>query len=375
MSGVRDVLIVGGGIGGLTLSIALARVGIRSEIVEVKPDASVYGVGIIQPANVIRAYGLLGLAGRCMEEGFPYTVGRRYDADGVLLGERAFPAAEGMDFGGSCGIPRPRLQAILTEEAAALGVPVRFGVTVATVENGEAEALVTFTDGSRGRYDLVVGADGAYSQMRGMLFGTGLKPRFTGQGCWRFSTCRPAEMTWSSTHYGPNKAGLIPLTADSMYMFLTTVEPGNPWMPRENLHALMRDRLHGYRGLIAEIAGRITSPEAVVYKPLETLMLEAPWHRGRVLLIGDAVHAMTPHMAQGAAMAVEDAVVLAEVLSTEGGLADQLAHYTQRRLPRVRLAYDASAQVCAWELEPTATSTAEAVELSAHVRRELARPA
>ena len=294
------------------------------------------GVGIIQPGNVIRAYGRLGLAERCMEQGFPYTAGRRYDACGNFLGEREFPKIEGLDFHGSCGIPRPRLHAVLTEAAEALGVRIRYGMSVAgIVQSGDA-AEVTLTDGSTRRSDLVVGADGAYSTIRGMLFGDGLEAALHRPGLLAFTTERPPEITWSGTFYGPNKAGLIPLTQDSMYMFLTTREPGNPWMPRERLHELMRERLHGHTGLIGEIRERITDPDDVVYKPLETLMLAPPWHGGRVVLIGDAVHAMTPHMAQGAAMAVEDAVVLAQLLAGEDDLGATLDAFTRRREPRVR---------------------------------------
>ena len=82
--------------------------------------------------------------------------------------------------------------------------------------------------------------------------------------------------------------------------------------------SLMRARLHGHGGLAGEIRDRIRNPERVVYKPMETILVPPPWHRGRVLLIGDAAHTTTPHHAQGAAMAVEDAVVLSELLQTDG---------------------------------------------------------
>ena len=119
---------------------------------------------------------------------------------------------------------------------------------------------MTFTDGSRS-YDLVVGADGTYSKVRSLVFGDVYKPRFSGQGCWRFTTEKPADMDYSATFYGPNKVGLIPLTQTSMYMFITTTEPGNPWMPDDRLHELMRARLHGHAGFVAELRDRIRRPE------------------------------------------------------------------------------------------------------------------
>ena len=179
-------------------------------------------------------------------------------------------------------------------------------------------------------------------------------------------------MDWSCAFHGPNKAGLIPLTRDSMYMFLTTSEPGNPWMPEDRLHELMRARLHGHGGLAGEIRERIQDPGHVVYKPMETLLVPPPWYRGRVLLIGDAAHTTTPHHAQGAAMAVEDAVVLSELLQIGGDLDDVLEQFMERRWPRCKLVVEASVQVGEWEQNPTHTSVNDAIELSNYVRRQLA---
>jgi 2-polyprenyl-6-methoxyphenol hydroxylase-like FAD-dependent oxidoreductase len=371
LAAVRDVLIVGAGIGGLSLAIGLGGRGIRAHVVEVKDKPAVYGVGIIQPGNAIRAYQALGVADACLKRGFVYTKQRHYDADGNLIGERSMPKIDGLDLVGHCGIPRPVLQDILLSAAAASGAAIRLGVTVAALHDGAHAIEVDFTDGSRASYDLVVGADGTYSHIRDMTFGPH-QPRFSGQGCWRFSTERPPEMTWSCGFHGPNKAGLIPLTRESMYMFLTTSEPGNPWMQEDRLHDLMRARLSGYRGLAAEIRERIQSPERVVYKPMETLLLPPPWYRGRVLLIGDAAHTTTPHHAQGAAMAVEDAVVLSELLAGEGELPRRLDEFMQRRWARCKLVVEASMQVGEWEQNPTPTSVNDAIALSTYVRTELA---
>ena len=372
MSKVRNVLIVGGGIGGLSVAIGLGRAGVQAEIVEIKDKWAIYGVGIIQPGNAIRAYKALGVANRCIEQGFVYKRQRHYDADGNLIGERMMPRIDGLDLVGHCGIPRPALQDILVSTAVDTGARIRMGVTVEALRDQQHGIDVEFTDGSVGSYDLVVGADGTYSKIREMVLGDIYKPRFSGQGCWRFSTEKPPEMDWSCGFHGPNKAGLIPLTRDSMYMFLTTSEPGNPWMPDDRLHELMRDRLHGHRGLAGEICERIQRPESVVYKPLETVLVPPPWHRGRVLLIGDAAHTTTPHHAQGAAMAVEDAVVLSELLQRDEKLDDLLDEFTERRWSRCRLVVEASVQVGEWEQNPTQTSVPDAIALSNHVRLQLA---
>ena len=366
------ILIVGGGIGGLSLAIGLGRLGIRADLVEIKDEWAVYGVGIIQPGNAIRAYKALGLAHRCLERGFVYKRQRYFDAKGGLIEERTMPAIEGLDLIGNCGIPRPVLQDILVSEATELGAQLRLGVTVETLRDDGNGVDVTFTDGSKDRYDLVAGADGTFSKIRQMVFGDAYRPRYSGQGCWRFTTEKPPGMDYSATFYGPNKAGLIPLTRTSMYMFLTTTEPGNPWMPEDRLHDLMRQRLHGHAGFAAEIRDRIQNPEDVVYKPLETLLVPAPWYRGRVLLIGDAAHTTTPHHAQGAAMAVEDAVVLSELVGAGSDISAVLEQFMERRWERCRLVVEASLQVGELELNPTPTSVNDAMALITHVRKTLA---
>jgi 2-polyprenyl-6-methoxyphenol hydroxylase-like FAD-dependent oxidoreductase len=366
------VLIVGGGIGGLSLAIGLGRIGAHVDLVEIKPAWAVYGVGIIQPGNAIRAYRALGVADRCLERGFVYKRQRYYDAAGALIEERTMPAIEGLDMIGNCGIPRPILQDILVSEATAFGARIRLGVTAAGLQDHGEHVTVVFTDGTSDTYDLVIGADGTFSKIRQMVFGDVYQPRFSGQGCWRFTTEKPAEMEYSANFYGPNKAGLIPLTRTSMYMFITTREPNNPWMPDDRLHDLMRDRLHGHLGLAAEIRERIRRPEDVVYKPLETLLVPPPWYRGRVLLIGDAAHTTTPHHAQGAAMAVEDAVVLSELLAQSEDIPAALDGFMARRWERCRLVVEASLQVGEWELNPTPTSVNDAIALGINVRATLA---
>ena len=178
---------------------------------------------------------------------------------------------------------------------------------------------VTFSNGRSASYDLVVGADGIRSRMRQLLFGDAFEPTYTGHGVWRFTTSRPEALNYQAMYLGVGvKAGLIPLTPDTMYLLLVTNEPGNPWMASDRLHALLADRLASFGGMVAAARERLSDPKDVVYVPIEEVTVPPPWHVGRVVLIGDAAHASSPHIAQGAAMAVEDAVVLAE-LAAEGG--------------------------------------------------------
>ena len=148
-------------------------------------------------------------------------------------------------------------------------------------------------------------------------------------------------------------------------------EPGNPRFAPETLAREMRARLAGYGGLLGEAARAVTDPALVVYRPLEACIMPDPWYRGRVVLIGDAAHSATPHLGQGAAMAVEDAVVLAEELGGRDVPA-ALRAFMERRFERARLVGTSSIQLGEWEMHPERAG--DPVELTARIRRKLAEP-
>jgi len=140
--------------------------------------------------------------------------------------------------------------------------------------------------------------------------------------------------------------GLVPLSASLMYMYVTTPEPGNPRYPRVGLAATMRAKLAEAPPAIAALRDRITDDDAVVYKPLETLFLTGDWHKGRVVLLGDAVHATTPHLGQGAGMAIEDSLVLAEELERGDTPESAFRAYQARRFPRCEYIVERSFAIC-----------------------------
>ncbi|HUA26206.1 MAG TPA: FAD-dependent monooxygenase [Steroidobacteraceae bacterium] len=357
MGATPRVLIVGGGIAGLSTAIALGRRGIEHEVVELNPAWSVYGVGIIQPSNQLRALASIGLAEAVLASGFGYPGYEVRDAHGTKMASAASANVNGPGFPSINGITRTALHAILSSTALGLRTPVRLGTTVDHWRESPDGVRVCFTDGTEGRYDLVVAADGASSAMRKMLFGAApvATPSFTGIGCWRHNFPKPVDLTWGQIWFGPqSKAGLIPLTGELMYMFVMSSEPGNPRHPGETLHRIMRQRLEGFGGLIGELRDRITDPGAVVYRPIEVLLVEPFWYRGRVLLIGDAAHTSSPQLASGASMAIEDAVLLSDMLASASAQEDMqslLRAFQTRRMPRVKLVYETGVQLCKWELD------------------------
>jgi 2-polyprenyl-6-methoxyphenol hydroxylase-like FAD-dependent oxidoreductase len=357
------VLVVGGGIGGLSTTVALRREGIDLDLVEKNPAWDVYGVGIIQPGNALRALHQLGLAERAVAEGHPINGDRAYLGDGgTMVAETDWPPlVPGLPPGN--GITRPRLHRILQDAVLGSGADVRTGVTLTTLDDRRDGVTVGFTDGDKRTYDLVVGADGIDSQVRRMVFGPELQAKFTGQVCWRYNLPRLDGLDKIWVFIGATgTAGFVPLAPDLMYMLTIEKPPDGESLrlPTEGIAARYRGRLAPFGGPVAEQRELVTDDEAVVYRPVENVLVPPPWHRGRVVLIGDAAHATTPHAGQGAAQAIEDGIVLSEELLRDDSLSAALDAFMERRYERCRLIVEGSEAIGAWEqdhalpIDPTA---------------------
>lgn len=341
---IQKVLIVGGGIGGLSSGIALRKLGLNVTIVEIYAAFNVYGVGIIQPANALRALDALGVADKCMERGSPYGMVKMFTAHGHFITEVGVPPIGRLP--SHNGISRRILHDVLYEEALAQKVNFRMGLTVAQIDNGKEKVSVEFTDGTKDEYDLLIGADGVNSKVRKLVFGD-YKPNYTGQSVWRYAFDRPAELETGFMFMSrKSKAGLIPMTKDTMYMFLVTAEGDDPKIPEDQLIARFKESLSAYEvPMIKDCIDKIIDPKLVIYRPLETLLMPAPWYKNRVLIIGDGAHATIPQLGQGAGLALEDSVVLAELIKTEDSIDTVLEKYMQRRYERCKLVVDASKEI------------------------------
>lgn len=343
MASVQRVLVVGGGIAGLTAAIAMRRAGIEVDVVESNPEWSVYGVGIIQLPNALRALNTIDLADKCVAAGHPLPSVRLYTPDGHLIVEIPSPPIAGPQFPPGNALTRRRLHTILQEAVRESGATVRLGLTIAELTDSDAGVDVALTDGTSGRYDLVVGADGIRSLVRRLAFGPEYQPTYVGQMCWRCNVPRPAdvETAWLFEGGPIGRGGFIPLAQDLMYILLveTTNSETPSFVSEDRLVETFRERLAPFGGPVAEVRDRDITPQSdVILRPFEGLLMPPPWYRGHVVLIGDAAHSMTAHIAQGAAMAIEDAVVLTEEIasanSSDGGTSGHRGTALQKALDR-----------------------------------------
>jgi 2-polyprenyl-6-methoxyphenol hydroxylase-like FAD-dependent oxidoreductase len=367
------VLIVGGGIGGMSCAIRLRALGAGVDLIDKDPQWRVYGAGITITGPTLRAFQQLGLLEDIKQHGFCSGDAKMFTVSGEFVGPLAIPRLAA-DIPSTGGIMRPTLHKILSARTLAEGVQVRLGVVVDQLtESRGGRVSVQFSDGSHGSYDLVVGADGAHSQMRKMLFPDAPAPRLTGQGSWRVVAPRTPDVVSAEFYFGgPHKVGLNPCSATQLYMFLLNHAPGNPYVaPQEQLQTLA-GLMTDYGGRIATIRSQLGPQSSIVYRPLEALLMPAPWFVRRTVLIGDAVHATTPHLASGAGMAVEDALVLGDELEGAATVDAALARFMERRWDRCRIVVESSVRI--GELEIAHSDPSEQQRLMTEASAALAAP-
>lgn len=349
----RSVLVVGGGPAGMASAIGFARRGIEALLVELDSTWAASGIGLTLLGPTLRALDELGLADACAKAGWAQDHADFRDAHGALTAVVPFPRVAAERLPCAVCIARPGFHSVLAQRTVDVGVEVRLGVTVASVELTVAAAEVTLTDGTSGAFDLVVAADGLHSRVRDSIFENLPPPRFTGQAVWRTLVPRPPELDVYQMFYGrAAKVGLVPVSDEGLYIFAVQNVADDSWPPRAHLAELMRAQLDADSQLIDYARAAIVDPAQVSYRPTEAMLVPLPWHRGRVVLVGDAAHTTTPHLAFGAGIAIEDAIVLCELVSADMPLDVALAGYGRRRYERCRLVVEKSVQLGAWEQNP-----------------------
>jgi len=332
-----STLVIGGGIGGLSVARELVLRGLPVTVLERAPRLNPVGAGIIMNPNAMAVLERNGLAAALRANAWPYLARETFDARGTLLAVRDYqPLYETGRLVRGALVHRAHLLDVLYD-----GVPreaVHFGAAAGRVRLGRDSIGVETEDGRGFEADLVVGADGIHSVLRRELFGE-LAPRYMGYRSHRMVVDNGAGVRHFSEFLGRGqRIGLVPVSESRLYVWTTFNSPQDLPPALEDLGAFQRFFAQFGDARVRRALAGLRSPEDIISTEIEELELER-WSRGRAVLLGDAAHAMTPNIGQGAGMAMEDAAVLADELAAAArgaqDLEGALGRYEARRRPRV----------------------------------------
>ncbi|GHF19040.1 FAD-dependent monooxygenase [Pseudolysinimonas yzui] len=354
MSAVQRVAIAGAGMAGLAAAILLAEDGVDVDVYEIKPELTALGSGITLQGNALRSFARLGIWDEVQKQCWSQDVLtlRAPGPDATVIATIPDARTGGPDFPAAAGMFRPDLAQIMLDRATELGARVHFGRTIESLTQDADGVDIKLSDGTTDRVDLLIGADGINSAVRSMV-GIDVKPEPTGMGIWRAFVPRPAEVTSTDLYYGGPMyiAGYCPTSEDMMYAYLVEDKQDRSGLTPEQSVEIMRDATRAYGGPWNQIRDSLGADSRVNYTWFTSHLIDGPWNRGRVVLIGDAAHSCPPTIAQGGAQATEDALVLCEILARESTVDDAVwEEFTRRRLERARTIVEASLQLGRWQL-------------------------
>ncbi|MBF4635312.1 FAD-dependent monooxygenase [Agreia pratensis] len=378
MTAVNRVAIAGTGVAGLAAAIQLAKAGVEVDVFEARPGMSVTGSGISLQGNALRVFDALGAWDDIRAAGYPFEgLTLRAPGPGAPV-VAALPDVKtgGPDYPAAMGMERAALAAILLDHAERAGATVRFGAKVTAIGEGADDAVDVFVNGeSVGSYDLLIGADGVHSAVRDLI-GIETRPQPTGMGIWRTFVSRPADVERSELYYGGPVyiAGYTPTGENSMYAFLVEKAEDRAGVSDADAAQIMLEESLAYDGPWNSIRADLEAGAPVNYTWFTKHIVEEPWNRGRVVIIGDAAHSCPPTIAQGAAQGLEDALVLTELLVGRAAVDQTLwDEFHARRLPRATAVVEASAQLGQWQID--GNREADAGGLIFGIAQKMAQPA
>src|SRR5688572_2315308 len=334
-----STLVVGGGIGGLSLARELTLRGLPVTVLEKAQRIVPVGAGIIMNPNAMGVLERNGLAGALRTNSWPYLARDTCDRTGRRLARRDYlPLYESGKLARGALVHRAHLHDVLFG-----GLPpgmVRFGAAVSRIEGSS----VTTESGETFRADVLVGADGIRSTVRRHLFGE-VAPAYMGYRSHRMVLDNNAAVDCFTELLGRGqRIGLVPIAPGRIYIWTTFNSPREP-VPELRSADQFRAMFSQFTDpRVVRLFSQIRSADEIITTEVEELALER-WGEGRVVLLGDAVHAMTPNIGQGAGMAMEDAAVLAEELASSAEITACLNNYVQRRKARVETIMRVSREV------------------------------
>lgn len=349
MKGISKIAIIGGGIGGMCTAIQLKKQNFNVDLIEINSTLTPVGAGITLSAATLRAFKEIGIIDQVLQEGGMLNLVELYTSDGELIGQSPLQSAIGADeLPGGVGIIRTKLAEILKNKLEALGVNIILNNTINEISQTSEQVSIVLKDGEQRVYDLLIGADGVRSRVRNLIFPEFKGSQFTHQGSWRVVVPRLLENC--AIFLGKElKAGMNPISATQSYLYILDHIEKDEIIDPQQWSKLLSNLLSEFKGVISDIKdqidqGKITL-EHIVYRPLSVHLMEGSWHKNRVVLLGDSIHATTPHLASGAGIAIEGAIILSQELAKDQSLEEALTHYQKRHFERAKMVIETSVKL------------------------------
>ncbi|MFO1213896.1 MAG: FAD-dependent monooxygenase [Burkholderiaceae bacterium] len=354
MNGVRDIAIVGAGLAGLACALSAAAAGASVQVFESAAAPADPPAHIDVVPNLLRDLATLGVGDACLQRGFVHQgvrvvdcgSGAQWELPAARLAGERYPPALGLRYGVLLGL--------LADAARERGVQLRWGAPVRAID--APHGRVELGDGRHCRFDLVLLAGGAGALPALAPWPAAALPAAAMQ-VWYALLPRPAELDRSTWFIGPGarKTHLVPVALDRAGVAVSR--------PAAPLHArpVAASRAASLRALLCELpaplpalAGHLRNDDAVAVRAVRSALQPRPWHRGALLAVGDAAHALPPHLGQAAAQSVEDAVVLGQLLRDAAPREVLLERFEARRYARAAQVHALATQAARWDQAPAA---------------------
>jgi 2-polyprenyl-6-methoxyphenol hydroxylase-like FAD-dependent oxidoreductase len=335
-------IIIGAGIGGLTAALMLEKQGIEAVVYERAQEIRADGAGLSIWANALRVLDELGLADTLRQISSKQGKGGLYDQHGGIL-TQAENDTSSIDTTLAIILHRVDLHEALLSK---LKSPLKLGMELKHYEQHEGQVQLHFKDGSTDSADVLIAADGLHSKVRLQMQPQSL-PVYSGYGAWRavveFDHAKIGDY-WGESWGKGQRMGITPIGNNRIYWFATGNLPAEKrFTGAESKAYLLRQFADWYEPIPELIAS--TSAESILYHPIYDIEPLERWLDGHVVLLGDAAHAMTPNMGQGACQAIEDAYALAWALGNCPNIDEALRQYEALRLPRAASIMSRSRQI------------------------------
>lgn len=345
------VCVVGAGIAGLACALAAARAGLAVQIVDESAEARALPASVNVVPGMLRDLARLGVADDCVRAGFAYRGADVLDRQGRPLFEVPTEPLAGPRLPAALGMRHGDLHRVLLQSGQRHGAQLLQGGRVEAIEEPAGGPCVRLADGRRLDADLVLLATGALSPLRAAVFPHARPVQPLGQ-VWRYALVR-RPVALDRPMIAPGGAGrravLLPVQHDTAGIAVTEPVAEHDDAPAA---AQLRRALLAFSSPVRDLATRIDEHTPVATRPVVSGVLDAPWHRGPVLAVGDGAHALPPHFGQSAAQSVEDACVLADLLATADDRDALMQAFEQRRGPRARLVHEITTTAARWDLQP-----------------------